>query len=127
MGLLTSSLASATLPAPPPTALNAGWKGQRVCEVLFENADLLAMRCTFPPGVGHERHWHPRHWGYVVSGGTMHITDARGTAVREIKTGSSWWSDGIDWHEARNIGSTTAVYVIYEPKQSGAEKAHPSH
>ena len=109
---------TSTSPAKPllPTAFDAGWKGQKVCELLFENADLRAARCTFPPGVGHDRHFHPRHWGYVVQGSTMRITDARGTSDRVIKTGSSWWSDGIEWHEAVNIGPTAAVYVIYEPK-----------
>lgn len=102
--------------APLPTALDAGWHGARVCEMLFDNAEMRAMRCTFPPGVGHERHFHPRHWGYIEQGGTMRITTASGTAERVLASGSSWWSDGVAWHEAVNIGDTTAVYIIVEPK-----------
>jgi quercetin dioxygenase-like cupin family protein len=104
-------------PTPPlPTAFDAKWHGKTVCEPLFENAALRAARCTFAPGGGHERHFHPPHWGYIVEGGTMRITDASGTKVRELKSGSNWWSDGIAWHEAVNIGTTTSVYIIVEPK-----------
>jgi beta-alanine degradation protein BauB len=102
--------------APLPSAFDAGWKGARVCEPLFENDRMRSARCTFPPGGGHDRHFHPPHWGYIVEGGTMRITDASGTRVRTLKAGTSWWSDGIQWHEAVNVGSTTAVYIIVEPK-----------
>ena len=104
-------------PAPPlPTAFDAKWHGKTVCEPLFENAALRAARCTFPPGSGHERHSHPPHWGYIVEGGTMQTTEAKGVRVRELKSGTSWWSDGIAWHEAVNVGTTTSVYIIVEPK-----------
>ncbi|MEZ5894617.1 MAG: hypothetical protein R3C58_15900, partial [Parvularculaceae bacterium] len=39
-----------------PYAGDAGWKGEKVCELLFENDETRVARCTFPPGVGHERH-----------------------------------------------------------------------
>lgn len=109
-------LAGATQP-PLPTALDAGWNGRKVCELLADNADLRSLRCTFAPGEGHERHFHPPHWGYVVEGGTMRITTQAGTTERVLASGSSWWSDGVAWHEAVNIGSTTTVYVIVEPKR----------
>ncbi len=101
-----------------PSAFDAKWRGNTVCEPLFENARMRAARCTFPPGGGHERHSHPPHWGYIVAGGTMRITDAGGTNVRDLKSGASWWSDGIAWHEAVNIGNTTSVYIIVEPKSA---------
>ncbi|MEO1168342.1 MAG: cupin domain-containing protein [Pseudomonadota bacterium] len=99
-----------------PEAFEAGWQGRDTCEQLFENEEIRVGRCTFPPGIGHERHWHPSHWGYILSGGTMRITDADGTAERSFETGGSWWSDGVAWHEAVNIGDTTAIYLIIEPK-----------
>lgn len=101
---------------PLPEAFEAGWKGQEVCEVLRDDAALRVGRCTFPPGVGHERHWHRPHWGYIIAGGTMRITDANGTVERTFKTGSSWSSSGIDWHEVLNIGPEPAVYLIVESK-----------
>ena len=99
-----------------PSAFEAGWKGEEVCELLFENEQMRAARCTFPPGVGHDRHYHPPHWGYILEGSTMRITSAGGTVERVLKAGTSWWSDGIAWHEPVNVGSTTGVYLIVEPK-----------
>lgn len=112
--------AAPAAPLPPtarlPTAFDAGWKGAKVCMPLFENESVRAARCTFPPGGGHERHFHPRHWGYILDGATMRITTATGTVDRVLKSGTNWWSDGIAWHEAVNIGTTTGVYLIIEPK-----------
>lgn len=117
VALAASSAYSNENPTPLPSAFDAGWHGQRVCEPLFENAEMRAARCTFPPGGGHEKHYHPPHWGYIVEGGTMRITTEAGTVDRVLKSGSNWWSDGIKWHEAVNVGDTTAVYIIVEPKQ----------
>ena len=103
-----------------PEAFDAGWNGHKVCEILKDDATMRVGRCTFPPGGGHERHWHRPHWGYILAGGTMRMTDARGTVERTLKTGASWSSDGIGWHEVLNIGDTTAVYLIVEPKSAQA-------
>jgi len=100
-----------------PTAVDAGWKGEKVCEVLTDNIEMRVARCTFPPGGGHERHSHPPHWGYILSGSTMQMTDKGGTVTRELNAGASWWSDGTEWHEVLNVGDTTGVYLIVEPKQ----------
>jgi mannose-6-phosphate isomerase-like protein (cupin superfamily) len=111
--LLTS--ACATRPA-LPDPLAAGWHGSPVCEKLHEDADQRILRCTFPPAVGHERHFHPRHFGYAISGGRMRITDANGTRDIDLATGSSYTSSGVAWHEVLNVGDTTVVYLIVEPK-----------
>jgi len=106
----------APLPDPLPDPLAAGWDGAAVCEMLHEDADQRVLRCTFPPGVGHERHFHAAHFGYVISGGRMRIEDASGVREVDIPTGYSWTSDGVPWHQAVNIGETTAQYLIVEPK-----------
>lgn len=111
-----SASPSTSLPGPLPGPLEAGWHGSKVCVLLKENAQVRALRCNFPPGGGHERHFHAPHWGYILAGSTMQITSASGTVVRELKAGDSWWSDGLAWHEALNIGKTTGVYLIVEPK-----------
>ncbi len=113
---MIAALLLAVVAAPLPDAFDAGWRGEKVCTLLHENAHMRSARCVFPPGGGHERHSHRRHWGYIVAGGTMRITTASGTVTRELASGSSWWSDAIDWHEAVNIGTTTAIYIIVEPK-----------
>ena len=99
-----------------PTALEAGWKGQKVCELLEEDEMIRVVRCTFPPGVGHERHFHPAHFGYTLKAGDMQVTDASGVRVIKGKQGAYWQSDGVPWHEAVNVGGTTAEYLIVEKK-----------
>ena len=112
--LLLSS-ACATRPS-LPDPLAAGWQGSPVCENLHEDAEQRILRCTFPPSVGHERHYHERHFGYALSGGRVRVTDANGTRDLHLATGSSFTSDGVAWHEVLNVGDTTIVYLIVEPK-----------
>ena len=103
-------------PSSLPDPLEAGWKGEPVCEQINKGSDQRILRCTFPPTVGHERHFHTRHFGYTVAGGRMRVTDSTGTREVEMATGSSYSSDGVEWHEAVNVGSSTAVFLIIELK-----------
>ena len=105
------AITSETLPDP----LAAGWRGQPVCMKLHETTEVRVLRCTFPPGVGHERHFHPRHFGYALAGGTMEILDKNGTRRVDITTGSYFSSEGIDWHEGLNVGDTVVQYLMIEP------------
>ncbi len=112
------ALAQGTLPTRSqdlPDPIEAGWQGQPVCELLQANADIRIFRCVFPPGVGHERHFHAGHFGYALSGGTMRITDASGTREARLTTGSHFSSEGIEWHEVLNIGDTEVSYLMIEP------------
>lgn len=99
-----------------PDPLEAGWNGAPVCEKLHEDSDNRILRCSFPPTTGHERHYHDPHFGYAIAGGRMRITDANGTREVDLATGSSFASDGVAWHEVLNIGDTTVVYLMIEPK-----------
>ena len=99
-----------------PDPLEAGWNGLPVCERLHEDTDHRILRCTFPPSVGHERHFHKPHFGYAIAGGRVRITDADGTREVNLTTGSSFASDGVAWHEIVNVGETTVIYLIIEPK-----------
>ncbi|MDZ7628803.1 MAG: hypothetical protein U5J99_10425 [Parvularculaceae bacterium] len=110
--LFASPSAAETLPDP----LTAGWKGEKVCVAMQETEKLRMLKCTFGPGVGHERHFHAPHVGLILKGGRMRITDETGTVERDLPTGGSWKSDGVKWHEAVNIGDTTAIYIITEDK-----------
>lgn len=112
---LTLAEGCATRPS-LPDPLAAGWNGVPVCERLHGDRDHRILRCSFAPGVGHERHFHGRHFGYALSGGRMRITDSGGTREVELATGSTFSSDGVEWHEVVNIGETTVVYLIVEPK-----------
>ncbi|MEM9169970.1 MAG: cupin domain-containing protein [Pseudomonadota bacterium] len=110
----------------PPHALDAGWKGEKVCELLEETAELRALKCVFAPGQGHEPHRHPPHFGYIVEGGVMRITDENGTRDRDLSAGGSWTSDGVDRHSVLNIGDTTATFVIVEPKLRAVGSSRPA-
>jgi quercetin dioxygenase-like cupin family protein len=107
-----AAIGSETLPDP----LAAGWRGQPVCVKLHETTEIRVLRCTFPPGVGHERHFHPRHFGYALAGGTMEILDQNGTRRVDIAAGSYFSSEGIDWHEGLNVGDTVVQYLMIEPR-----------
>jgi mannose-6-phosphate isomerase-like protein (cupin superfamily) len=99
-----------------PDPLQAGWQGEAVCEDLYEDKTNRTLRCTFPPGVGHEKHYHRPHFGYALSGGQMRLTDADGVREMDLKTDMSYYSDGVDWHEVLNIGSSTVQFLIVEQK-----------
>jgi len=99
-----------------PDPLEAGWKGKKVCEVLVDNQQVRTLKCTFPPGVGHERHVHAAHYGYTLAGSTFRITDSSGTREVNVPTGYDFYNDGVQWHEVLNVGDSTAVFLIVEPK-----------
>jgi quercetin dioxygenase-like cupin family protein len=122
VALVLSLAASQTPAAPaPPTALPdplaAGWKGKPVCEKLLDDDERRVLRCTFPPGGGHDRHFHRPHFGYAISGGRMRITEPKGVREAALATGSVFTSSGVEWHEVLNIGDTTVQYLIVEAKK----------
>ena len=96
--------------------LEAGWNNQPVCEVLQENSNIRALKCTFPPGIGHERHYHKAHFGFTIAGSRFRIKDTTGVREVDVLTGSNFYNDEIAWHEVLNIGDSTAVFLIIEPK-----------
>ena len=109
-------VAGCTVPPDLPDPLEAGRQGAPVCERLDEDDRQRVLRCTFAPGVGHERHFHAPHFGYAIAGGRMRITDETGVREVDLATASSFTSEGVDWHEVLNVGNTTVVYLIAEPK-----------
>jgi lysophospholipase L1-like esterase len=99
-----------------PHAFDAGWKGQKTCQVVFENPSLRVGHCAFPAGVGHEKHYHNPHWGYVLEGSTLKIIDAGGERELTTQTGSSWETTERTVHEAVNIDDHETSYIIVEPR-----------
>jgi beta-alanine degradation protein BauB len=99
-----------------PDPLEAGWNNEKVCEVIEDTKKLRILKCTFPPSVGHERHYHDPHFGYTMSGSKFRIMDTTGTREVDITTGSHFLNDKIDWHKVLNIGDSTTVFLIIEPK-----------
>ena len=112
-------------PEGTPHAFDAGWQGEKTCEVLEENEHYRVARCVFPPGIGHEKHYHPRHVGYVIEGGRMQITDATGTRVQDVPTGISF--SNPDWalqHLLRHGGSAYLPQPLVQPYLTD-QRLHP--
>ncbi|MEP0367733.1 MAG: hypothetical protein ABJN36_13160 [Cyclobacteriaceae bacterium] len=99
-----------------PDPLEAGWEGQSVCEVLEENAEVRILKCTFAPGVGHEKHYHAPHVGYTLHGGKFRITSSGKTKEVDVPTGSTFSNEEVTTHEVLNIGKTKAEFLIIEYK-----------
>lgn len=122
--MLCACMAASAQTAPLPMALCAGWQGERVCEQLHEDTQMRVLRCTFPPGVGHEPHYHPPHFGYVLEGDSvMRITTDEGVADRPVRAGGHFSSDTEVRHAALNIGSQTTRYLIIEKKYADTRPA----
>jgi quercetin dioxygenase-like cupin family protein len=112
VGFLYNCTNSSELPDP----LQAGWKNQAVCEIVEENKKMRILKCSFAPGVGHEKHYHPAHFGYTLSGSRFQIEDETGSREVQVLSGSHFYSDGVEGHQVLNIGDSTAVFLIFEPK-----------
>ncbi|WP_452223103.1 cupin domain-containing protein [Lacinutrix chionoecetis] len=110
--LVFSCKTTQTLPDP----LEAGWSGKKVCEVLSDTKDQRVLKCTFPPNVGHEKHYHKPHFGYTIAGSTFKISDSKGIRNVPVATGGSWSKTEVSEHEVLNVGDSTAVFLIIEPK-----------
>ncbi|WGD34219.1 cupin domain-containing protein [Olleya sp. YS] len=110
--VLVSCKPTQTLPDP----LEAGWNGRKVCKVLSETKQQRILKCTFPPNVGHQKHYHKPHFGYTLAGSTFRITDYKGTRDVPVATGVNWSNTKLSEHEVLNIGDSTAVFLIVEPK-----------
>jgi quercetin dioxygenase-like cupin family protein len=99
-----------------PDPLEAGWNNKSVCEVLEDSDELRVLKCTFPPGVGHEKHYHNPHFGYTLKGSKFKIEDDKGTREVNVPTGYSFSNSKIIEHQVLNIGDSTAVFLIVEYK-----------
>ena len=110
--LITSCKSIKKLPDP----LEAGWKETKVCTALKENDKIRTLKCVFPPGIGHEKHFHAAHFGYTITGSKFRITDKTGTREINVPTGYDFYNKKIEWHNVLNIGDSTAIFLIVEHK-----------
>lgn len=100
-----------------PDPLEAGWNGEKVCEVLNETSKTRVLKCTFPPGVGHEKHYHVPHTGYTIKGSRFKMISEDGTVnIVDVKSGGSWSKETLSVHKVQNVGDSTAVFLIIEEK-----------
>jgi len=123
--LLLQTVAQADSAGGLPHGFDAGWQGQKTCTVLYETETVRVGQCSFPPGTGHEKHYHNPHFGYVLEGSTMRVLDQTGEREVVAETGSTWSTSTITIHEAVNIGTTTARYLIVEPRTEPRPEPRP--
>jgi len=114
--LMMSVFGSCTSENSLPDPLEAGWNNTAVCEVLVDNDKMRVLKCSFAPGVGHDKHYHPAHYAYAISGSRFRIEYKDGVREVDFSTGSNYYSEGVEWHKALNIGDSTAVVLIVENK-----------
>lgn len=115
-GELNGAISPVKVSSKLPDPLAAGWKGEKVCEVLYEDLEIRVLKCNFIPGYGHEKHYHPTHLGIALKGGTFQITDTSGTRQVDIPDGYVFVNKMINIHEVQNVGSAISQYLIMEPK-----------
>lgn len=105
-----------TDPTDLPDPLAAGWQGKPVCKKLHEDDSLRILRCTLAPGIGHEKHRHPKTFTYVLSGGKMKVIDAKGSREADVPTGANRMAPSGGSHEVVNIGDSSMSFLLVEPK-----------
>jgi quercetin dioxygenase-like cupin family protein len=114
LGLLAASLPATADDV--PDGLSVEWQGKKPFEKLFEDAQVLVARCTFPPGTVHVCHSHPSYVFYVLNGGKAEVQDEKGTRKVDVTTGTVVDSPPVPWHELANVGETTLQFLIVEKK-----------
>ena len=106
----------------PPVSDDTGQHALR--SVLLENAEVVVIETTYPPGASTPMHAHRfPHVVYVIEGGTVETTAPDGdTGTLEIRPGQLLWRPPQS-HSTRNIGSTTVRIVEAEIKHAATENA----
>jgi quercetin dioxygenase-like cupin family protein len=85
--------------------------------VLLENDQVRVLKVVMKPGQKAPMHSHPHNVAYYLSDAKVKITLPDGkTQEREIKAGSSNWSEATT-HMAENIGSTELQEIQIELKK----------
>ena len=81
-----------------------------------ENERIRVMEVTFAPGAKIEKHSHPDHMAYALSGGMLKIHKGDGTTQEaDLKTGDVLWIPA-EAHWAENTGQTTVRLLVVELK-----------
>jgi len=113
--ILTFSI-SAAFSQPVPDSMAVEWQGKKMCENLYEDAQIRVLRCTFPPGSIQSKHSHPGYFGYVLSGGKFTVEDDKGKREVEQATGQSGASPPTPGHIITNTGNNMFSVLLVEKK-----------
>ena len=95
--------------------------------VLLDNQEVRVIEYVLRPGERDLWHTQPPRVSYVVSGGSLRITQADGTSfVTNEKQGTAQWMNTLGRHYAQNIGSTPVRIVLVEVKSAPRSPAFAS-
>ena len=90
--------------------------GPTIYKQKLENAKTRVYEITFKPGAEIAMHGHPDHVVYVVSPGTLSITEKGKDPIKmDGKAGDTFFLPAQS-HSAKNIGKTTFKAVVVELK-----------
>lgn len=92
--------------------------------VLLDDKEVRVVEYVLQPGERDQWHTYPPKVSYVVTGGTLRITQADGTSfVREEWQGTAQWMNTLGRQYATNIGKTPVRIVIVEVKNAAPDAA----
>jgi quercetin dioxygenase-like cupin family protein len=86
-------------------------------KVLSDTLGIRVMEATYKPGESAAMHLHPDFALYVLSGGTVELTNTKGVKqVVPFTTGMGVVLPG-ESHTAKNIGETTLKLLVVEVRR----------
>ncbi|MBA2328226.1 MAG: cupin domain-containing protein [Flavisolibacter sp.] len=86
-------------------------------KVLSDTLGIKVMEATYLPGESSSMHLHPDFALYVISGGTVELTNTKGEKqVVPFTTGMGIVLPG-ESHTAKNIGETTLKLIVVEVRR----------
>ncbi|HJS00639.1 MAG TPA: cupin domain-containing protein [Flavobacterium sp.] len=85
-------------------------------KILLENDKVRVMSVEFAPGQAIPMHSHPQHTAYILTGGTIQITEkGKAATISKIKAGDVIYFPAVT-HMGKNIGKSTIKLVVTEIK-----------
>ena len=94
--------------------------GPNIYRTVLENESLRMYEVTFKPGARIAPHSHPDHVAFIVSGGTLSVTQPGQEAqVFQLKSGEAAFLPAQS-HEAANTGMTEVKLATVELRKPGA-------
>ena len=90
-----------------------------ILRLVLENESVRIYEVTFKPGARIAPHRHPDHVGYIVSGGTLRVTQPGAEPqVFQLKAGEVAYLPAQS-HHAENIGNTEVKIALVELRKPG--------
>lgn len=87
--------------------------------VVLDNQEVRVVEYVLRPGERDLWHTHPPKVSYVMSGGSLRITQADGTSfVTDEKQGTAQWMNAVGRHYVQNVGATPVRILLVEVKSA---------